>query len=123
MADLTHGCWLVTGRLAASSACPEFIRQALAQFPDLHIVNIDSLSYAASPERLATVEKDSRYTFVKGDIAERPDVDRAVAACRNTPVGGCNAIINFAAESHVDRSIFSGVPFVRGNTYGRAGSP
>jgi dTDP-glucose 4,6-dehydratase len=119
MSNLTHGTWLVTGGCGFIGA--EFIRQALAQHPQLRIVNIDSLSYAASPERLATIADDPRYTFVHGDIAEPADVQKALAACakpRSGPAGVCNAIVNFAAESHVDRSIFSGVPFVRANTMG-----
>jgi len=117
--DLSQGCWLVTGGYGFIGA--EFIRQALAKYPQLRIVNIDSLSYAASPERLADLQHDPRYRFVKGDIANPADVSKALLACGQligTAAGGCNAIINFAAESHVDRSIFSGVPFVQANTLG-----
>lgn len=118
MSDLSQGCWLVTGGLGFIGA--QFIRDCLAQLPQLRIVNIDSLSYAASPERLAGLKDNPRYRFVKGDIAEPADVQRALAACRELAGagGGCQAIVNFAAESHVDRSIFSGLPFVRANTMG-----
>jgi dTDP-glucose 4,6-dehydratase len=115
MPDLTQGCWLVTGGCGFIGA--EFIRQSLAKFPQLRIVNIDSLSYAASPERLASIEHDPRYSFVHGNIAEPADVQRALATCQKL-ADLCHAIVNFAAESHVDRSIFSGVPFVLANTLG-----
>jgi len=115
MADLTSSCWLVTGGLGFIGS--EFIRMTLAQYPNVKIVNIDSLSYAASPERLAMVEKDPRYAFVKGDIAVGADVKRALDVCA-AKFGGCAAIVNFAAESHVDRSIFTGIPFVLANTLG-----
>jgi dTDP-glucose 4,6-dehydratase len=112
--DLTNACWLVTGGCGFIGS--EFIRQALAAYPGVTIVNIDSLSYAASPERLAGIDT-ARYAFSKGDIANPADVRRAfeLAAAR---FGGCHALINFAAESHVDRSIFTGVPFVMANTVG-----
>lgn len=119
MPELTQGCWLVTGGCGFIGA--EFIRQAMARFSELRIVNIDALSYAASPERLAAVQDDPRYGFVHGDIAVPQDVQRALELCRKPrrgPAGECSAIINFAAESHVDRSIFSGLPFVRANTLG-----
>jgi len=115
-ATLTAGTWLVTGGCGFIGA--EFIRQVLAQQPGVHIVNIDSLSYAASPERLAAVDQDPRYTFIKGDIADPAQVAQALAACARTPHKRCAALINFAAESHVDRSLFTGLPFVRANTLG-----
>jgi len=120
-AELTSGTWLVTGGCGFIGS--EFIRQALRLHEGLRIVNIDSLSYAASPERLASIEHDSRYRFVKGDIANVEDVQRALRVCEEltaqTGSGkGCTAMVNFAAESHVDRSIFTGIPFVLANTLG-----
>ena len=116
MTNLIQGSWVVTGGCGFIGA--EFIRQALGQHRTVHVVNLDSLSYAASPERLDSITTNpalaSRYTFVHGDISNPDDVRRALAACP-TP---CRAIINFAAESHVDRSIFTGVPFVLANTLG-----
>lgn len=118
-AMLTKGTWLVTGGLGFIGA--EFIRQALRQHPEVKVVNMDSLSYAASPERLSDLLADAgvakRYRFIKGDIANRADVDTAMAACVELG-GACHAVVNFAAESHVDRSIFTGVPFVMANTVG-----
>ena len=84
-------------------------------------MNIDSLSYAASPERLAGVAAgphSQRYWFIKGDIASSADVQIAFEACGKTPAKKCTAVVNFAAESHVDRSLFTGVPFVQANTLG-----
>ncbi len=114
MQDLVRGTWIVTGGLGFIGS--EFIRQTLSAYPELKIVNLDSFSYAASPERVASVEGTGRYAFIKGDIASAADVQKAFTAAEAT--GGCSALINFAAESHVDRSIFSGVPFVHANTVG-----
>ncbi len=112
MRDVTTGTWLVTGGCGFIGS--EFIRQALVVCPGVQIVNIDSLSYAASPARLANVAHTGRHLFVKGDISSPADVAAALAKCP----GGCSALINFAAESHVDRSIFTGLPFVQANTMG-----
>jgi dTDP-glucose 4,6-dehydratase len=117
-APLTSATWLVTGGCGFIGS--EFIRQALAAHRQVRIVNIDSLSYAASPERLKSVVEGpaaNRYAFVKGDIAEPGAVEAAFAAGNNA-FAPAQAVINFAAESHVDRSLFTGVPFVRANTLG-----
>jgi dTDP-glucose 4,6-dehydratase len=111
--DILNGTWLVTG--GAGFIGSEFIRQVHANCPNVTIVNVDALSYAASPERLASVEKSPRYRFVKANIAHPNEVEAAIAACgKDGPV----AIVNFAAESHVDRSLFTGIPFVMANTVG-----
>ncbi len=109
------GAWIVTGGCGFIGS--EFIRQVLGR-PDLssvRIVNLDALSYAASPERLAAVEKSPRYQFVKANIAHPAEVQAAFHACG---ADGPAAIVNFAAESHVDRSLFTGIPFVMANTLG-----
>ena len=117
--SLFHGTWLVTGGCGFIGS--EFIRQTIAAYPHVNIVNVDSLSYAASPERLAGVggvggvADSPRYKFVKANIAHPQEVQSAFAACGTN---GPTAIINFAAESHVDRSLFTGVPFVMANTLG-----
>lgn len=115
--DLLNGTWLVTGGCGFIGS--EFIRQVLAparaDLSNVKIVNIDALSYAASPERLASVEKSSRYKFVKCNIAHPSEVKAAFDACGSD---GPVAVVNFAAESHVDRSLFTGVPFVMANTVG-----
>lgn len=89
-----------------------FVRLLLKTEPDLSIVNIDKLTYAGNPENLADVAPDPRYTFFRGDIADREFLDRVFAA---TPP---DAVVNFAAESHVDRSILDSGPFMQTNVVG-----
>ena len=88
-----------------------FIRQLLATDPDVAVVNYDILTYAGNLANLADVETNPRYKFVKGDIA---DAEQVRAAMRL----GVTDVINFAAESHVDRSIQDSGPFVRTNVIG-----
>jgi dTDP-glucose 4,6-dehydratase len=113
--NLTHGTWIVTGGLGFIGS--EFLRQAIATLPDVRILNIDSGSYAASPARLKTIEDNPRYRFMRCDIAEPGDV-KAAFANAEAWTGKVDAVVNFAAESHVDRSLFTGVPFVKANTLG-----
>lgn len=87
-----------------------FIRLALAQNPSCEITNFDALTYAGNLDNLEGIDK-SRCRFVRGDIAER----QAVLASLDE---GTDAIINFAAESHVDRSIASADEFLRTNIIG-----
>lgn len=87
-----------------------FVRLLLAERPDVRIVNYDSLTYAGNLENLAGIS-DERHTFVKGDICDRETVLNAVPE-------NCDAIFNFAAESHVDRSILSADEFLRTNIIG-----
>jgi dTDP-glucose 4,6-dehydratase len=87
-----------------------FVRLVLDQDPNAQVVNFDALTYAGNMENLRGVD-DSRHTFVKGDICDRAAVYAAVPE-------GCNAIFNFAAESHVDRSILSADEFLRTNILG-----
>lgn len=99
---------LVTG--GAGFIGSNFIRHMLAKYPDYAIINLDKLTYAGNLENLADVEKDPRYTFVKGDIADATAVEPLVK--------GCDAVVNFAAETHVDRSITDPASFVRTNVFG-----
>jgi len=87
-----------------------FIRFVLEQRPDCRITNFDALTYSGNLENLAEVQDDPRYQFVKGDI--RNDADLAPV------VSQCDAIVHFAAESHVDRSIMDSRPFVESNVLG-----
>lgn len=87
-----------------------FIRLALAEFPTCEITNFDALTYAGNPDNLAGLD-ESRYRFVRGDIADREAVAAALAE-------GSDAIINFAAETHVDRSISSAEEFLHTNIKG-----
>jgi len=88
-----------------------FVRFLLDVYPDLRVVNLDLLTYAGNPANLAGIDCGTRYNFVQGDIADREMVRRIVGA-------GVSAIFNFAAESHVDRSINDASPFVRTNILG-----
>ncbi|MCY3002919.1 MAG: dTDP-glucose 4,6-dehydratase [Planctomycetota bacterium] len=84
--------------------------------PDWTLVNFDALTYAGNLENLVELEGNPRYRFVHGDICERADVERAFEAAGKS--GGPVSIVHFAAESHVDRSIQSSLPFVRTNVLG-----
>lgn len=92
-----------------------FIRLLLRERPTWQIRNVDALTYAGNPENLADVapgaEAAGRYSFVHADIADGD-------AMRSLLRAGGDAVVNFAAESHVDRSIESAEPFVRTNVLG-----
>jgi len=88
-----------------------FIHHLLATDPEVHVVNFDCLSYAGNLANLADLADNPRYRFVKGDIADPEQVRAGLAQ-------GTSAVINFAAESHVDRSIHDSGPFVRTNVLG-----
>ncbi len=87
-----------------------FIRLALAELPSCEITNCDALTYAGNLDNLVGLD-ERRYRFVRGDIADRAAVNAALE-------DGTEAIINFAAESHVDRSIASADDFLRTNVMG-----
>ena len=91
-----------------------FIRQRLTEpnSPLTKLVNLDALTYAGNPANLADLAGDPRYVFVHGDIEDSALVSRLLAEHR------IDAILNFAAESHVDRSIDSPEPFVQTNVVG-----
>ncbi len=91
---------LVTG--AAGFIGSNFVRHMLAAHADVEIVNFDALTYAGNLENLSDVEKDPRYAFIRGDIARVEDVRTAFTKHK------FDAVINFAAESHVDRSLHLG---------------
>jgi dTDP-glucose 4,6-dehydratase len=100
---------LITG--GAGFIGSNFIRYVLSRYPNYHIVNLDKLTYAGNLDNLSDVEKHPNYQFVKGDICDDDLVDRIV----KDSVG---AIVHFAAESHVDRSICDPALFVRTNILG-----
>jgi len=87
-----------------------FVRLALEHRQDLEIVVYDALTYAGNLANLSDLAECDRYSFVKGDIVDGERVREALA--------GVEAIVNFAAESHVDRSILDSAPFVRTNIQG-----
>jgi len=101
--------WLVTGGLGFIGS--HFVRLALRQIPQVEIVNLDAVTYAGNPANLRDVESDPRYRFVRGDVCD----PAAVRAAVERPV---DAVVNFAAETHVDRSIADPSAFLRTDTLG-----
>ena len=100
---------LVTG--GAGFIGSAFVRMAIGE-TDLSVVNLDKLTYAGNLENLASVAGHERYSFVQGDICDPEMVNALVGDVRP------DAIVHFAAESHVDRSILSPEPVVRTNYNG-----
>ena len=102
---------LVTGGAGFIGA--NFVLQAAAD--GLQVVNLDKLTYAGNPDTLASLQGNDRYVFVQDDIGNRMSVARLLAEHRP------DAIVNFAAESHVDRSIDGPAEFVQTNVVGTLG--
>ena len=88
-----------------------FVRFVLSKRREYSILNFDKLTYAGNLENLADLAGDPRYKFVRGDIADRGDVADALGE-------GAYAVINFAAETHVDRSILDAGEFIKTNVLG-----
>lgn len=88
-----------------------FVLHMLNQYPDYRITNLDALTYAGNPDNLEEVRDHPRYTFVKGDITDRRLVEPLFRQ-------GVDAVVHFAAESHVDRSIEDPGLFVKTNIMG-----
>lgn len=99
---------LITGGAGFIGA--NFIHYWLANHPQDQIVNLDKLTYAGNLDNLKSIEKSPNYTFVKGDIADNPTVQKTM--------DGVDVVVNFAAESHVDRSILDPAPFIVTNVVG-----
>jgi dTDP-glucose 4,6-dehydratase len=87
-----------------------FIRQTLTTHPDYGVVNFDKLTYAGNLDNLRDLDGHPHYAFIRGDICDRHALDAAIA--------GSDVVINFAAESHVDRSIERATDFVETNALG-----
>ena len=87
-----------------------FIRLMLKKYPAYKIVNLDKLTYCGNTDNLRDIESDKRYAFIKGDICDKKIVEKLMK--------DCDAVINFAAESHVDRSISDASEFIRTNIHG-----
>lgn len=100
---------LVTG--GAGFIGSNFVNYMVDKYADYSIVNVDALSYAGNLENLKQSEGKSNYQFVKADITDAAAMDRLIG-------DGVDAIINFAAESHVDRSITNPGVFVQTNIQG-----
>lgn len=99
---------LVTG--GAGFIGSNFIHYWLVNHPEDYIVNLDILNYAGNLESLSDIEKSPNYKFVKGDIADPKTVRQAMK--------DVDIVVNFAAESHVDRSILDPAPFIMANVVG-----
>lgn len=99
---------LVTG--GAGFIGSNFILYWLKKYLNDQIINLDALTYAGNKENLKSVENNSNYEFVHGDICDKSLVDNLVSKV--------DVIVHFAAESHVDRSIVDSTPFVKTNVLG-----
>jgi len=99
---------LVTGGLGFIGS--NFILETITRFPDAKIVNIDAALVGSNHSNLASLDKNPRYRFVKGNITNHTLVDKLIAKT--------DLVFNFAAESHVDRSITSPENFIKSNIVG-----
>lgn len=89
-----------------------FIHYMLKKYKNVEIINLDKLTYAGNPNNLLDVENDERYKFIKGDICNKEQVKNVIMKHEITQ------IINFAAESHVDRSISGPDDFIQTDVFG-----
>lgn len=87
-----------------------FIRHILKRYPDCRVINLDDLTYAGNLDNLRDIKEGDRYTFVKGRVEN--------AALVKDVIKGIDAVVHFAAESHVDRSIVDAQPFLITNVVG-----
>ncbi len=99
---------LVTGGLGFIGS--NFIRYLLSNYPNVEVINVDAMKYGSNPNNLKDFEEDERYQFVKGDIADYELMAKLVRKI--------DAIVNFAAETHVDRSISNPYSFLQSNVMG-----
>ena len=89
-----------------------FVLHMMQRYPEYKIVVFDKLTYAGNRDNLLEVSDEPRFHFVKGDICDAQAVDRAIKQY------SVDTIINFAAETHVDRSIMDPDAFMKTNVYG-----
>ncbi|MFH1617350.1 MAG: dTDP-glucose 4,6-dehydratase [Candidatus Margulisiibacteriota bacterium] len=99
---------LVTG--GAGFIGSNFIRHILSAYPDYQVINFDKLTYAGNLDNLKDIEGNQNYSFVKADICDASAIKKALI--------GVDAVLNFAAETHVDRSILEADAFVRTDVLG-----
>lgn len=99
---------LITG--GAGFIGSNFIRYMLNKYRDYRIVNFDKLTYAGNLKNLSDVQGNKNYSFIRGDICDKNAVKKAIK--------GCSIVINFAAETHVDRAILDAGSFVQTDVYG-----
>jgi dTDP-glucose 4,6-dehydratase len=100
--------FLVTGGLGFIGS--NFVRHVLSTRKDAKVVNLDNMSVGSNPANLKDIKKGRRYRFVKGDIIDPKLTFKLVK--------DADVVVNFAAETHVDRSISNPEPFFRSNTFG-----
>jgi dTDP-glucose 4,6-dehydratase len=100
---------LVTG--GAGFIGSNFVRYMLERYPECRVLNLDKLTYAGNLENLSGLETDTRHEFIQGDICDGALVGDILGK-------GVDAVVNFAAETHVDRSILHSSEFVRTNVLG-----
>ncbi|APQ61418.1 dTDP-glucose 4,6-dehydratase 2 [Paenibacillus polymyxa] len=101
--------FLVTG--GAGFIGSNFVLYMLKHHPDYEIVNIDALTYAGNLENLKSIENNPKHSFIKADITDTQAIDQLMQQ-------GIDVVVNFAAESHVDRSILEPEVFVKTNVLG-----
>lgn len=99
---------LITG--GAGFIGSNFVKYMLDKYSQYELINLDALTYCGNLENLKDIENNDNYTFVKGDIGDKELVDDLVSQC--------DYVINFAAESHVDRSIEDPEIFIKSNVLG-----
>jgi dTDP-glucose 4,6-dehydratase len=99
---------LITG--GAGFIGSHFTKYMLNKYDDVEVVVLDKLTYAGNPDNLRELKEDPRYRFVHGDICDRKIVGESIK--------GCDCVVNFAAETHVDRSIGDPDSFIRTDVYG-----
>lgn len=101
---------LITG--GAGFIGSNFVRYILNKYPDYHTIVFDKLTYAGNLDNLRDVASNPRYAFIRGDICDANAVERAIREHR------IDTIVNFAAETHVDRSIMDADAFIKTDVYG-----
>ncbi|MEX0869885.1 MAG: dTDP-glucose 4,6-dehydratase [Candidatus Spechtbacterales bacterium] len=89
-----------------------FVRYILNKYPEYRVINYDKLTYAGNLDNLQDIENDPRYKFIKADIADKEALEKVITE------ENINIIVNFAAETHVDRSIGNAEDFVKTNVHG-----
>jgi dTDP-glucose 4,6-dehydratase len=102
---------LITGGLGFIGS--NFIRQMLSGHSDIEVVNLDDMRYGSNIRNMSDLEADDRYSFIRGSIADYEQVSRLT-----DEVNGIDAVINFAAETHVDRSLSNPGSFLQSNVLG-----
>ncbi len=100
--------YLITGGCGFIGS--NFILRLLREHPEARVINLDKLTYAGNPDNLKDIEHDPRYRFVRGDICDPAIVGELVPHAQ--------MIVNFAAESHVDRSLMDAGSFIHTDVYG-----